>query len=532
MDTTPDFTTKEQTTSLSKTSSSNTTTKSKVDKGKEKAVERESTPLLSSEEFYKDYSDDFEAQITRSSEKHVQEDMKKFGFSRRNMKLKYLYDGMERDILDDDSYHGYYMSLKDSYLNLLKPLANLEERVTISERKSDGQLCVIVPFKLYGDLLMHWRVTMKNVAKSLNTPFQGSMESIAWAHVTVLFDDRFKDTLKEEDFLFLVKGLHGILDETKRDKYPIDEHGILTFNKIEKIVQNVSVSPSKDKEDKDEGPSLLQQRCIKNRASEKAKTTSYDKEKIKDILTMASQLSNKLDISITDAFDKAEDILTLSQPSRRQLSRSRSCSASRGRNQTAARELIQQVPWHTAESPEKITELEMVIRALLDSKTPDQSLKKKIRPSTRRTAPAPLSTPPIPIHMLAKLDTPPPSLKQERVTWAPTPQIATIEEVPESLVYPSSSSESSTTKKIKANIPPTDSLPAYESASDYIENLPRGLPKPQSTSYASVASANNQEWQVVAKKKAMANVRAGTKPNQLFIRPQGQNLLNHFKPGL
>ncbi|KAF8625359.1 hypothetical protein AX15_005426 [Amanita polypyramis BW_CC] len=36
----------------------------------------------------------------------------------------------------------------------------------------------------------------------------------------------------------------------------------------------------------------------------------------------------------------------------------------------------------------------------------------------------------------------------------------------------------------------------------------------------------------VRRKKAQAAVRPATKPNQFFVRPQVQMLLNHFKPGL
>ncbi|KAF8623992.1 hypothetical protein AX15_006096 [Amanita polypyramis BW_CC] len=40
------------------------------------------------------------------------------------------------------------------------------------------------------------------------------------------------------------------------------------------------------------------------------------------------------------------------------------------------------------------------------------------------------------------------------------------------------------------------------------------------------------DWMAERKKKAQAAVRLATKPNQFFVCPQVQQLLNHFKPGL
>ncbi|KAF8622930.1 hypothetical protein AX15_006636, partial [Amanita polypyramis BW_CC] len=109
--------------------------------------------------------------------------------------------------------------------------------------------------------------------------------------------------------------------------------------------------------------------------------------------------------------------------------------------------------------------------------------------------------------------------KFDCITWAPMPQIASIEEIPSQLAYPSSSSSVTDKNKNKSRPPPlSDCLTPYEDTSKAeVRGVQRPVQRPLTTSYASVASANTQDWQIVMKKKAMAN---------------GQHLLNHFKLGL
>ncbi|KAF8623322.1 hypothetical protein AX15_006426, partial [Amanita polypyramis BW_CC] len=79
---------------------------------------------------------------------------------------------------------------------------------------------------------------------------------------------------------------------------------------------------------------------------------------------MVSQLSDKLDIPILDAFDKAEDILTLTQSMKHSSSKSR--SRSRGHQQSSSNtqnKAIVQQPWHTVDNLQKITDLALTIKA-------------------------------------------------------------------------------------------------------------------------------------------------------------------------
>ncbi|KAF8623180.1 hypothetical protein AX15_006476 [Amanita polypyramis BW_CC] len=119
------------------------------------------------------------------------------------------------------------------------------------------------------------------------------------------------------------------------------------------------------------------------------------------------------------------------------------------------------------------------------------------------------------------------------------PQIARIDKIQEELTYPSPMPVN--TDKNRSRPPPTnDSLTPYE---DTFTVEAEGVRKDICTYYGPtipfnfklICFSSNEEykdWQVVAKKKAQANICAGTKPNQLFIHPQVQQLLNQFKPGL
>ncbi|KAF8624440.1 hypothetical protein AX15_005871 [Amanita polypyramis BW_CC] len=89
-----------------------------------------------------------------------------------------------------------------------------------------------------------------------------------------------------------------------------------------------------------------------------------------------------------------------------------------------------------------------------------------------------------------------------------------------------------------------DSLIPYEEAftaeSFEKRSVPLSIPSTamvDMSSYAAVAKhfyekLPTPEWMAERKKKAQASIRPATKPNQFFVRPQVQSLLNHFKPGL
>ncbi|KAF8625707.1 hypothetical protein AX15_005236 [Amanita polypyramis BW_CC] len=70
-----------------------------------------------------------------------------------------------------------------------------------------------------------------------------------------------------------------------------------------------------------------------------------------------------------------------------------------------------------------------------------------------------------------------------------------------------------------------------------VQLTPSSVPTADLSSYTAAAKRFYEKlptpkWMEVRKKKAQAAVRPATKPNQFFVRPQVQSLLNHFKPGL
>ncbi|KAF8623407.1 hypothetical protein AX15_006389 [Amanita polypyramis BW_CC] len=135
------------------------------------------------------------------------------------------------------------------------------------------------------------------------------------------------------------------------------------------------------------------------------------------------------------------------------------------------------------------------------------------------------------------------------------PQIARIDEVVESsqegeLQYPPASLESQIAREQAKNKnksrppPPGDSLAPYEEVimAESWQNrsvlvTQSSPPTAELSSYAAAAKRFYEklptpEWVEVRRKKAQAAIRPATKPNQFFVCPQVQSLLNHFKPGL
>ncbi|KAF8624097.1 hypothetical protein AX15_006048 [Amanita polypyramis BW_CC] len=200
-------------------------------------------------------------------------------------------------------------------------------------------------------------------------------------------------------------------------------------------------------------------------------------------------------------------------------------------------------------------ELANTIKALLDAKPKAPKKKTPIRTPQKSNKLSPVSLgSPIDDYniMMAKKET---STSQDKVRWAPMPQIARIDEVVESLQegelqYPPASLESQIAReqaknKNRSRPPPTDnSLIPYEEAftAESFEKRseqpsPPSIPTAELSSYAAAAKRFYEklptpEWMEVRRKKAQAAVRPAMKPNQFFVRPQVQSLLNHFKPGL
>ncbi|KAF8621689.1 hypothetical protein AX15_007584 [Amanita polypyramis BW_CC] len=315
--------------------------------------------------------------LSRDDRYQFHKELERKGYDARSAYLEVMLNGLFKEVIDEELHQGHYHPIQDAYNNFNNPLEQFEDQVESVEK--DKILFAILPYELYGDLLVHWLVTRKYIKQAINVPSDGSMEKITWSYLNALFDHRFNNTLSENDFLHCVKGLHGILEKEVQGKYDIDNFGkegiaasIHAPNTVEKIVEKiVYVEKPADSQTSTNEPSLLQQRKLKNRAT--TKSSSYEKSEVKNILTMASQLSDKLDIPITEAFNKAEEILSITQSTGRSSSKSRSRSRGRQPQQSS------QQPWHTASDPQKITELANTIKALLDAKPKAPKKKAPIR---------------------------------------------------------------------------------------------------------------------------------------------------------
>ncbi|KAF8624585.1 hypothetical protein AX15_005800 [Amanita polypyramis BW_CC] len=440
------------------------------DKGKEKNKRLNTlVHYLTEEQTLLDFMSLVKKHMGPSERAQFHKELDKKGYTARSAYLEVMLDTLFKEVIDTELHQGHYQHICSVYDNFNDPLEKFEDQIESIEK--DSILFTILPYESYGDLLVQWLVTRKHIYNAIKTPSDGSMEKVTWAYLNTLFDHRFNDTLSEHDFLHAIKGLHGIQDISVQKKYDLESFGkpgiVASVHAVPTTMENVE--QKQEEIPQKEEPSLLQQCHIKNRMANKP--TSYNKVEVKDILVMASQLSDKLDIPIVEAFDKAEDILSITQSSKRSSSKSR--SRSRGRQQSTKSSSMQksivQQPWHMADDPQKIMDLALTIKALLDAKLKEQVNKKKICPSMNHTAPPPLPTPPTPPGFYNQVASSS-SMKLDRVTWAPMPQIARIDEVTDELQYPSSSLKEQIARdqekqKNKSRPPPTgDSLLLYKEA--------------------------------------------------------------------
>ncbi|KAF8622256.1 hypothetical protein AX15_007159, partial [Amanita polypyramis BW_CC] len=460
MDTSEDFTSKESDITYHTAPSTLSSKLQNFTKGvtpmttSENKFSRSHTPLwvLSNGKELLDFMDIAKKHLTQQDQIKFCKELNKKGYDARSAYLKVMLNGLFTEAVDIELHQGHYHPIKDVYNNFNDPLEKFEDQVESVEK--DKILFAILPYELYGDLLVHWLVMRKYIKHAINVPSDGSMEKITWSYLNALFDHRFNDMLSENNFLHCVRGLHGILEKDVQGKYDINNFGKEGINASMHAPKTVYVEKEKivyvekkadgqtvqSESDSKSEPSLLQQRRMKNRSA--TKSLSYDKAEVKNILTMASQLSDKLDISITDAFDKAEEILSITQTTGHSSSRSRSRLRGRQAQQTASS--TTQQPWHTASDPQKITDLAMTIKALLDAK-PKAPKKKQAAPAPKKSDYLldPGLRSPIDDYNIMMANKKSASGSQpDRVRWAPMPQIARIDEVkditPELQYLPSS----------------------------------------------------------------------------------------------
>ncbi|KAF8623811.1 hypothetical protein AX15_006182 [Amanita polypyramis BW_CC] len=164
-----------------------------------------------------------EANLTQEDQVQFHKELVTKKYSARSAYLEVMLETLFKDTTNLDLHQGHYQNIKDIYNNFNNPLEKFEDQIESIEK--DRSLFAILPYKLYGNLLVHWLVTRKHIQNAMNITMDGSMEKVAWAHINALFDHCFKDTLSENDFLHIIKGLHQILDELIQNKYDIDNFG-------------------------------------------------------------------------------------------------------------------------------------------------------------------------------------------------------------------------------------------------------------------------------------------------------------------
>ncbi|KAF8623059.1 hypothetical protein AX15_006529 [Amanita polypyramis BW_CC] len=170
-----------------------------------------------------DFMDIAKKNLTRADQVEFHKELDKKGYAPHSTYLEVLLNSLFNQAVDMELHQGHYHPIKEVYNNFNDPLEKFEDQIESVEK--DGILFAILPYELYGDLLVHWLVTRKYIRKAIDHPGDRSMEKITWSYLNTLFDHRFKDTLSEADFLQAVKGLHYILDESVQGKYDMESFG-------------------------------------------------------------------------------------------------------------------------------------------------------------------------------------------------------------------------------------------------------------------------------------------------------------------
>ncbi|KAF8624371.1 hypothetical protein AX15_005909 [Amanita polypyramis BW_CC] len=180
----------------------------------------------------------------------------------------------------------------------------------------------------------------------------------------------------------------------------------------------------------------------------------------------------------------------------------------------------------------------MTIKVLLDAKPKVPKKKQPIKlTKLDKLSPVSLGSPTDDYNNLMAKQNAPSGSQIDWVRWAPTPQIARIDEIPSTpeLQYPLLSLESQIAKDQAKNKnwlrppPSNDSLIPYEEAFT-AESFEKRSEQPSSSSPATAELSSyavaakcfyeklpTPEWMAERKRKAQANIRPATKPNQFFV---------------
>ncbi|KAF8621282.1 hypothetical protein AX15_007908, partial [Amanita polypyramis BW_CC] len=145
---------------------------------REDKLKRSHTPLrvLSNGELLLDFMDIAKKNLTKEDEIQFRKELYAKGYAARSAYLEVMLNGLFTEAVDPELHQGHYHPIKDVYDNFNDPLEKFEDQVESVEK--DKILFAILPYELYGDLLVHWLVTRKYIKQAIDVPSDGSMEKI------------------------------------------------------------------------------------------------------------------------------------------------------------------------------------------------------------------------------------------------------------------------------------------------------------------------------------------------------------------
>ncbi|KAF8623009.1 hypothetical protein AX15_006569 [Amanita polypyramis BW_CC] len=126
---------------------------------REDKFRRSHTPLqtLSNGKPLWDFMDVATQNLTSEDMMEFHKELDKKGYSTRSAYLEVMLNGLFKEAINEELHQGHYNAIKDVYDNFNNPLEMFEDQVESVEK--DKTLFAIVPYELYGDLLVQWLVT-------------------------------------------------------------------------------------------------------------------------------------------------------------------------------------------------------------------------------------------------------------------------------------------------------------------------------------------------------------------------------------
>ncbi|KAF8624917.1 hypothetical protein AX15_005641 [Amanita polypyramis BW_CC] len=133
-----------------------------------------------------DFMDIAKKNLSKKDRLEFHKEIARKGYDARSAYLEIMLNGLFLEVVDKDLHQGHYLPIVDVYDNFNDPLEKFEDQIESIEK--DKILFTILPYELYGDLLVHWLVTRKYIKQAIKVPGNGSMEKVTWSYLNALFD--------------------------------------------------------------------------------------------------------------------------------------------------------------------------------------------------------------------------------------------------------------------------------------------------------------------------------------------------------